>query len=136
MDLLRAADEHAIGELHDVRFMEHRHLLTASLARIAERKLGNASACRLRCEFDTRRHLRRELILETCVKTFCVLANDDEIHVLITRLHAVHVAHWSHRRIKIECLAKQHIHGTESTSDRRRAWTLQRNAAVRDHVER
>ena len=70
------------------------------------------------------------------VKPLGVLANDDEIDVLVGRLHAGQRAHGPHAGVEIESLPQPDVDRAKTLADRRGARPLEGDAVAPDQVER
>ncbi len=134
--LAGAADEHPVGELHDVGLVEHRHLLAAALLRVAERPAGDARAGLLGGDLGGGHHPGGQRGFDARVEAFGVLADDDQVHAGVAGGHALQVAHRTHRRVEVELLAQAHVDGDEALADRRGAGPLQGQVQAGDGVER
>ncbi len=132
----RAADEHPVGELHDVGLVEDGDLLAPALARVAEAPARDARAGLLGGHLDGGHHPGRQRGLDAAVEALGVLADDHEIHPAEAGRHAVEIAHRPHRRVEVELLAQPHVDRGEALADRRGARPLERDLVAGDRVQR
>src|SRR5687767_1157313 len=81
------------------------------------------------------RAFRSFLEFDARVQVFGVLANDDEVDVLVTRAHSGIAFAGTHLAEEIQCLAEGDIDRAEASPDRRRDRTLESDAVARNRLE-
>ena len=89
MHFTRTANEQTVRQLHDVCFVKHRDALATAFARIAKRIVRDIARRTLSRDLDACHHALRDFVFDARVQTFGVLANDHEVDILVSRLHAI-----------------------------------------------
>ena len=79
---------------------------------------------------------RALLELDPRVEVLGVLADDDEVDVVVAGAHARVGLAGPHRHVEVELLAERHVHGAEAAADRRRDRALERDLGPPDRLER
>ena len=140
-------EEEPVGELHDVRLRDARDALAAVLARVLEREaddpLGALTADRLDRDAGAGRDLLRlqlvqlrdhvlrvggaRLVLDAGVEVLGVLADDDEVDVVVAGAHALVGLAGPQARVEAELVAQRHVDRAEAGADRRRDRALERD---------
>ena len=156
-DLAEDVEEEAVGELHDVRLGHARDALAAVVARVLEREADDPlralaadrldrdagagarsasaaarSARRSRCSASA----RAGLVLDPGVEVLGVLADDDEVDVVVAGAHArVRLAR-PQAGVEPELVAQRDVDRAEAGADRRRDRALERDLVRLDRGER
>src|SRR5581483_7771882 len=84
-DVAGAAQEEAVGKLHDVRLMNAVNALALMFARVFKGEAGDARGSLGGDDLQALDDAGHDLVLDAGVKAFGVFANDDEVDVGITR---------------------------------------------------
>ena len=86
----------------------------------------------LHAHHDARDHL----VLDAAVETLGVLSDDDEVHVVVTRLQARQRTNGADGRIQIQPLTEGDVDAAKTLADRCGARAFQRDLEVLDGLER
>ena len=74
-------------------------------------------------------------MLDARVQVLGVLADDDQVDVLVARLDALDGLRGSEVRVQVERLAQGDVDRSEALADGRRDWSLEGHAGLADRVE-
>ncbi len=122
-------------ELHDVRLVDRGHLLPPVRDRVFERKARDPLRCETGDDLDALRSVLADPVLDARVEVLGVLADDDEIHVLVARVDALDRLRWAKVGVQVEGLAKGDVDRSEAFADGRRDRTLQGDLGLADGIE-
>jgi hypothetical protein len=86
-------------------------------------------------DLDALRSVRADHVLDAGVKVLGVLANDDEIHVLVAGPQTGDRPDRPEIRVKAKRLAQSHVDGPEALADRCRDGSLDGDLVAQDRVE-
>ena len=84
-----ALEEQAVGQLHDVRLVDGGDLAPAVGDRVLEREPGDPLRGRAGDDLDALRGVRPDHVLDAGVEVLGVLADDDEVDVLVAGLQTL-----------------------------------------------
>ena len=104
-------------------------------ARVLERKLGDARRGALGDDLQRLDDSRHDFVFESAVQIFGVLAHDDEIDVVVTRLDVRRRFHRTQVRVEVERFAQSDVDRRETGADRRRHRSLERDFVAQDRFE-
>src|SRR5581483_9132381 len=109
-EFARAVEKQAVAQLHDVGFVHRGDFFPAVAAREVEGEPGDLRARLLGHDLEALHHAGNHFVLDAGVKALGVLAHDDQIDALITRLHPGKIFDRPQVGVKIESLAQGHVH--------------------------
>ena len=115
-----ALEEQAVGQLHDVGLVDGRDLVAAVGDGVLEREAGDPLGGGAGDDLDALRGIRADHVLDAGVEVLGVLADDDEVDVLVARLEALDRSRRAQVGVQVERLAQGHVDAAEAL--RRRAW--------------
>src|SRR5581483_1567233 len=113
----RAAQEQAVRELHDVGLVDGVNLLALVFTRVFESETRYARGRLLGNNLEAFDHTGHDLMLDSGIQTFGVLADDDQVDIGITRRDMRKVADGTEVRVKLKALAEFDIDAGESATD-------------------
>jgi hypothetical protein len=93
--------------------VDRRDLATGVLHRVLEGVARDPLAGGARDDLDALGGVRADAMLDPGVQVLGVLADDDEIDVLVARLDALHGQRRADVGVQLERLAQPHVHGAE-----------------------
>ena len=108
-DLRAAVEEQAVRELHDVGLVDGGDPLPAVGPRVVEGELRDPGRGLLGDDLDRLHHARHHHVLEARVEVLGVLADDDEVDVVVPALHPGQRLDRAHVRVEVEGLAQGHV---------------------------
>ena len=135
MQLPGAFEKQAVGQLHDVGFVEDRHLAPLPISRVLEGKTGDALATDASCDLEALDHAGYDLVFQSRVEALGVLPDDDQVDVLVTGTDAGHGSDRSHGGVQAEVLAELDVHAGEAVTHRRRDRSLEGETVVLDGLQ-
>lgn len=113
VNLPGAIQEKAVGQLHDVGFVEDGDFLAMPSRGVAKGIARDARAGGPAGDFEAGDDAGDDLIFDAAVEAFGVFANDHHVDIFIARLDARHAAHRPDGGVEIQLLAKLHVDGFE-----------------------
>jgi len=116
-DFLTAAEEEAVGELHDVGLVDGVDLLAAVFLGVIEGCLGDARGAFAGDDFEGLRDVGIDHDLEAGVEVFGVLAEDDEVDVRVVGFEAGKIFNGAEVGVEVEFFAQRHVDGGEASTD-------------------
>src|SRR5690242_16254244 len=116
-DVAGAAQEEAIGKLHDVGLVDGVNLLALVLAGVFEGETGNAGRSFLGDDLEALNHAGHDFMLNAGVKALGIFANDNEVHVGIAGGNVGKVANGAEVGEQLESLAQFHVNAGKSAPD-------------------
>ena len=134
-DLAEAVEKEAVGQLHDVRFVDRRDALSSVAAGVFECVPRDPRRGVLRDDLDRLDDTGDDDMLEAAVEILRVLADHHEVHVLEPARDGGHVLDRTEVRVEVERLAQPDVDGREPLSDRSADGPLQRDAVLPDRIE-
>ena len=108
-NFLENFEKHAIRHLHNVGFMNTCNFLSPFFFCIFKGKMRNLFAGSTRYQLDAESSVFVHHIFDAFIKVFSVLANNHEVNVIITGLHALQRMHRTQICKSFKMLAKLHI---------------------------
>jgi hypothetical protein len=130
-----AADEHPVGELHDVGLVEDRDLRPPPLSGVAGGPPGDPGTGALGGHLGAGDDAGSDLGFDAGVESLRVLPDDHEVHSAEAGGHPLQVADGPDG-VEVEALAEAHVDGDEPLSDGRGAWPLERHPVLADGIQR
>lgn len=125
----RDVQEQTVRQLHDVRFVNSRHLLTAVPLRVLERVTGDALRVGFRDDLHALDDARDALVLQHGVLALGVLPHDHDIDVLLTGIDARIRHAVQHVHVEIQLVSQGDVAGGHVGLCAARLYvTLQRHA--------
>ncbi len=115
--------------------MDGRDLATTVGDGVLEGKSGDPLRSGPGDDLDALGGVRTHHVLDAGIQIFGVLADDDQIHVLVPRLETWNRPYRPKVGVQAESLAQGDIHGPEAHSNRRRDWSLDGDLVAQDRVE-
>ena len=115
-----ALEEEPVGQLHDVRLVHGRDLAPAVRDGVFEGVAGDPLGRRTGDDLDALRGVRADHVLDAGVQVLGVLADDDQVDVVVARLDAAHRLRRPEVGVQAECLAEPDVDAPEAAADRRR----------------
>ncbi len=128
-------EEQAVRELHDVGFVDRRDLPPAIRHRVVEAEAGNPLRRGPGDDLYALGRVRTDHVLDAGVEVLSVLADDDQVHGVISGLEARDGPDRAQVGVQAEGLAEGHVHRPEAFSDRRRDGALDRDLVAQNRVE-
>ena len=119
-NLFENGKEHAIGHFQDICLMNTGYFLASVLFRILECIADNALACLSCNNLNCMNCIRIYLLLYTNIKTFCIFAENHNIHILKWSFYCRVGLNRADIGIQVILSAKCYIQGAESFSNRSR----------------
>src|SRR5258708_24971785 len=113
-----AAQKQAIGELHDIGFMNGVNLLALVLAGVLEGKFGDAGGSLFRDDLQAFHNAWDDLVLKAGIEAFGILANDDEIDVRVAGGNVRQITDRAEVRVELEFLAQGNVDAGKAAAHR------------------
>src|ERR1700757_1000144 len=123
-----AAQEQAIGQLHDVRFVDGMNFLALILTRIGKCEFGNPRGSFLSNNLQAFDNAGHHFMLQARVKTLCVFADDDQVNIRIARGNVRQVPDGAEICVQIEFLAEGDVDARKASAYRRGDRALESDA--------
>ncbi len=130
-----ALEEEAVRQLHDVRLVDRRDLAAAVGDGIVEREPGDPLRRCAGDDLDALRGVGSDHVLDARVEVLGVLADDDEVDVVVARLEALDGARRPEVGVEPERLTKRDVDAPEALADGGRDRALERDLVARDRLE-
>ena len=102
-----ALEEEPVGQLHDVGLVDGRDLVPAVGDRVLEGVPGDPLRRLAGDDLDALRGIAADHVLDAGVEVLGVLADDDQVDVLVARLEALHRARRAQVGVQAERLAER-----------------------------
>ena len=99
-------EEQAVGQLHDVCLVHGRDLVPAVGDRVIEGEARDPLGCGAGDDLDALGGVGTDPVLDARVQVLGVLADDDQVDVLVARLDALHRPRRAQVRVQVERLAE------------------------------
>ena len=116
-DFARAAQEEAVGELHDVGLVDGVDFFAAMLAGVLEGKLGDARGAFFGDDLDGFNDAGNDFVLQADVLAFSVFADDDEIDAGQFGFESGKILDGAEVGEEVEFLAQGDVDAFESAAD-------------------
>src|SRR5262250_1529033 len=126
----RAFQKQAIGQLHDVGFVNLVDLLAMVPARVLKSEFRDARAGLFGHDLQALDHAGDDLMFQSRVEPFGVFANDNQIDVGISCGNVRQVPDGSEVRIEFELLAQGDIDAREASTHGRCDWTFESDSSA------
>ena len=130
-----ALEEQAVGQLHDVRLVDGGDLVPAVGDGVVEGEPGDPLRRGAGDDLDALRGVGADHVLDAGVEVLGVLADDDEVDVLVARLEALDRPRRAEVGVQPERLAERDVDAPEALADRRRDRALERDLVAPDRLE-
>ena len=127
--------EQAVRELHDVGLVDGRDLAPPVGDRVLEGEAGDPLGSRPGDDLDALGGIRADHVLDSGVEVFGVLADDDQVHVVVAGLEARDGPDGSEVRVQPQSLPQGDVDGPKSDTNGRRDGSLERDLVPQDGVE-
>src|SRR5208283_5354733 len=131
-DVARAAQKQAIGQLHDVGFVDAMNFLALVFASMRERETRNARGSLFADHLDALHHSGDNFVLDTGIQSLGIFADHDQVDARVTRRDMRQVAYGPKVGEEFEALAQLDVDAGEAAADRRSHRTLQSDAGALD----
>ena len=133
--LAAAPEEESVRHAHDVGLVHRRHLVPPVVLGVLEGELGDARRRLLRDQLDGLHHAADDLVLDARVLALRVLADGDEVDVVVERLVALDRLARPHVGVEAEFLAERQVEGAEALADGRHERALEADLVPVDGVD-
>ena len=130
-----ALEEEAVGQLHDVRLVDRRDLAAPVRHGIVEGEPGDPLGGGPGDDLDALSRVRADHVLDAGVEVLGVLADDDEIDVLVAGLETLDRASRSEVGVQPERLAERDVDAPEALADRGRDRALEGDLVSADRFQ-
>ena len=130
-----ALEEQAVRELHDVGLVDGRDLVPAVGDRVVEGEPGDPLGRLAGDDLDALGGVATDHVLDAGVEVLGVLADDDEVDVLVARLEALDRPGGPQVGVQPQDLAERDVDAPEPRPDRRRDRPLERDLVALDRLE-
>ena len=130
-----ALEEQPVGQLHDVGLVHGRDLVPAVGDRVLEGEAGDPLRRRAGDDLDALGGVVADHVLDAGVQVLGVLADDDQVDVLVARVEALHRAGRAEVGVQVERLAERDVDAAEAAADRGRDRALERDLVAPDRLE-
>ena len=134
-DRRAALEEEAVGQLHDVGLVDGRDLVPAVGDRVLEGVPGDPLGRGAGDDLDALGGVLADHVLDAGVQVLGVLADDDQVDVVVAQVETLHRAGRAHVRVQVERLAERDVDAPEAATDRGRDGALERDVVAPDRVE-
>src|SRR5262249_51076772 len=108
-DLAEAVEEEAVGHLHYVRLVDRGDFLAPFAAGVIKRKPSDSTGGPVGNDFQTLNYSRNDLVFESGVEILGVLADDDEVDVLVAARDALERLDRPQVSVEIERFSKAYV---------------------------
>ena len=125
--LAAAVQEKSVAPFHDIRLVDRGDFAAVLRRGIVERRLGNSYRRSPRDDFERLDDAGHDLMLESGVLAFSVLANHDDVDVIVARLQSRDASARPEVRVELKCFAQSEIERNVAGADRRRKGSLERD---------
>ena len=130
-----ALEEQPVGQLHDVGLVDGRDLAPAVGDRVLEGVPGDPLRRRAGDDLDALGGVLADHVLDAGVQVLGVLADDDQVDVVVAKVEALHRARRADVGVQVERLAERHVDAPEPATDRGRDRALERDVIAPDRLE-
>ena len=107
----------AVGELHDVGFVDGVNFLAAVFLGVLEGELGDAGGGDFGDDFQAFDDAGNDFVLEAGVEIFGVFADQDDVDVFKSRFHAGEILHRAEVGVEIQSLAQGDVDAGGAAGD-------------------
>ncbi len=135
-DALERAQEQAVAELEDVRFVDAGDAFAALADRGVEGEAADQLGRRLADHAQALDHAGDHFVLQSAVEAFGVFADDDQVDVFVARGHAGDRTGRAVVGVELEFLPHLDVDAAEAGAAGRSGRAFERGRGVADHVER
>ena len=129
-DVAAAAQEQAVGKLHDISFVNGMNFLALILAGVLEGEFGDTGRRFFGDDLQALDHPGNDLVFESGVEALSIFADDDEIDIGITRRNVRQIADGTEVGVELELLAQRDVDAGKAATDGRGHRPLQGDAGA------
>ncbi len=130
-----ALEEEPVGQFHDVGLVDRGDRVTVVRDGVVEREARDPLRGGPGDDLDALGGITADHVLDAGVEVLGVLADDDEIDVLVAGVEALHGARGSQVGVQVERLAEGHVDAAEPGTDGGRDRALERDLVALHRLE-